>query len=71
MNTRDDLPRFESAKLTRCRVCGSPVVYLGPWALSSSKRLCSATCVAIDDVVTPGVWVDAAEALTGTRFESP
>lgn len=57
--------RFEAAKVARCRVCGLPVLFLGPEALANSKRLCSPVCVAIDDAMTPGMWLDASVALQG------
>ncbi len=52
---------FDLAKMTRCWVCGSPVIFLGPDALSSSKRLCSEICVVIDDQITPGKWIEASK----------
>lgn len=52
---------FDLAKMTQCWVCGSPVIFLGPEALSNSKRICSEVCVVIDDQMTPGEWIDASK----------
>ena len=59
---------LEVVKLTPCFVCGIPVIYFGPKVFEDSKRLCSTICVAIDDVLTPGHWVDATEMMEGGRL---
>ncbi len=56
---------FDVVKLTSCKVCGSPVIYCGATFFAESKRLCSDVCVAIDDALVPGTWVDASEMAEG------
>jgi hypothetical protein len=56
---------FEVAKMTGCAVCGEPVIFLGPEVLASGERFCSDVCVAIDQAIAPGTWVDASELAQG------
>jgi hypothetical protein len=60
-----DTIRFEVAKMTGCAVCREPVIYLGPRVLEGGECFCSDTCVAIDQAITPGQWVDAGELAPG------
>jgi hypothetical protein len=51
--------------MTRCVVCGGPVIYLGPELLESGNRYCSEVCWTIYRQITPGVWIDAEELAPG------
>lgn len=56
---------FEVVKLTGCKSCGAPVIYFGPAVFANSKRFCSDTCASLDDLRTPGYWLDASEMMEG------
>ena len=60
-----DAIRFEVAKITGCAICREPVIFLGPSVLATGERFCSNVCVAIDQAITPGIWVDASELAPG------
>ena len=51
--------------LKRCAICPDLVIYRGPSLLRKAKIFCSEVCEKIDDAVTPGSWVDAADLMPG------
>lgn len=57
--------RFEVAKMTRCAICGDPVIFLGSSTLQDGRRYCSDVCSIISDQISPGIWVDASELAPG------
>jgi hypothetical protein len=51
--------------LKRCASCENSALYSGPQMLSNAKVFCSDLCIVLDDLVTPGTWIDAAELMQG------
>ena len=52
----------------RCAMCPETVLYQGPAMLRAASVWCSDLCYKLDDILTPGYWLDASEMMRGGQL---